>query len=172
MDSGGITVNAEEQKKRSIILGNYGTDYYYRTLVAYYGLGALPPQEAIYIDLKSDAAKQQLNGNYNYIIHFDKGRLPPAKAFWSLTVYDKERYLSKNDINRYAIGDRDSLKYNADGSLDIHIGHQKPGAAKVSNWLPAPADQFYLIFRIYVPKENYVKNRSVWKNPQLQKITE
>ena len=42
-----------------------------------------------------------------------------AEAFWSLTMYDKTGFQVANPINRFAIGDRDQLKYNPDGSLDL-----------------------------------------------------
>lgn len=152
------------------IVGDFATNYPLRASVAYYGLGALPQQEATYYDGKADAAGNPLDGKNNYVIHYAKGQLPPTQAFWSLTVYDKDRYLSQNPINRYAIGDRDKLKYNADGSLDIYVGHQQPEESKISNWLPAPDDVFYLTLRIYVPKESLVKDKSSWNNPLPRKI--
>ncbi|MFT4204144.1 MAG: DUF1254 domain-containing protein [Chitinophagaceae bacterium] len=169
----GVTsaVSDGENVKKNQLLGNFGSDYAYRFLVAVYGLGALPQEEAIYIGKKTDADGQSLYGNSDYIIHFDKGKLPPAKAFWSVTLYDKDRYLSQNEIGRYAIGDRDKLKFNADGSLDIYVGHKNPGADRAANWLPAPADNFYLITRIYVPDARYVKDRKFWKEPEVRKTT-
>lgn len=64
---------------------------------------------------------------------FDKGHLPPVQAFWSLTAYDKDGYFIVNPLDRYAIGDRDPLKLNPDGSLDICIQSQSPGPNRQSN---------------------------------------
>ncbi len=151
-------------------LGNFGTDYAFRFLVAVYGLGALPPEEAIYIDRKVDEQNISLNGENHYVVHFAKGELPPAKAFWSITLYNQDRYLSQNEIGRYAIGNRDALNFNADGSLDIYVGHERPSEEKLSNWLPAPDGSFYLITRIYVPQGRYLKDRNTWQHPNIQKI--
>ena len=73
------------------------------------------------------------------MLHFDKGQIPPADAFWSLTMYGEDQFFVANPINRYAIGDRDKLAFNADGSLDLYIQHESPGKDKEANWLPAPA---------------------------------
>ncbi len=73
------------------------------------------------------------------------------KAFWSLTIYSEDGYFTPNPLHRYAIGDRDALKFNADGSLDIYLQHNSPGAAKESNWLPVPADLFNVSLRMYWP---------------------
>jgi hypothetical protein len=70
---------------------------------------------------------------YTHVIHFDKGQTPPANAFWSITMYNAKQAFVANPINRYAIGDRDKLKFNADGSLDIYIQHDSPGKEKESN---------------------------------------
>ena len=59
-------------------------------------------------------------------------------AFWSVTMYDAEGFQAANSLNRFAIDDRDPLEYNADGSLDLYLQHQSPGADKETNWLPAP----------------------------------
>jgi hypothetical protein len=80
--------------------------------------------------------------------------LPPADAFWSVTMYNMpDFYLVANTINRYSIGDRTpGLKYNPDGSLDIYMQHDSPGPDKESNWLPAPEGDFRPILRMYQPR--------------------
>ncbi|MHC4617844.1 MAG: DUF1214 domain-containing protein [Planctomycetota bacterium] len=85
------------------------------------------------------------------MLHFDKGELPPVRGFWSLSMYDEQMYFVDNPIGRYAIGDRDKLKFNKDGSLDIYIQHASPGKDKESNWLPAPKGDFDLVLRTYWP---------------------
>jgi hypothetical protein len=77
--------------------------------------------------------------------------LPPVNAFWSLTLYDAEGFQVANELNRFAIGDRDDLASNDDGSLDIFIQHDKPEQGS-SNWLPAPTGEFTLCARLYYPK--------------------
>lgn len=52
---------------------------------------------------------------------------------------NQEGFQVANPLNRFAIGDRDDLKYNADGSLDLYLQHDNPGPGKESNWLPSPA---------------------------------
>ncbi|OAV76228.1 hypothetical protein Barb7_00117 [Bacteroidales bacterium Barb7] len=146
-------------------LGYFEKDYNWRAVVAYLGMGALTPEEATYFVGNFDSENQVLDGHNNYIIHFDSGKLPPAEAFWSLTIYDKDRYLSENPIKRYAIGDRDSLKYNADGSLDIYLTHQAPSKDKLANWLPVPNDIFSSNLRIFSPTPEFVKDQSTWQNP-------
>jgi hypothetical protein len=39
------------------------------------------------------------------VIHFPAGSLPPARYFWSLTMYDSDFSLVPNAINRYALAD-------------------------------------------------------------------
>lgn len=70
-------------------------------------------------------------------MHFPKGHLPPAEGFWSLTMYDKDYFFVENPLNRYSISARQNLKPNADGSVDLYIQNESPGADKEANWLPA-----------------------------------
>ena len=97
--------------------GNYGTDYDLRAIVCYGGLGANIPEDAVYPRSAVDVEGQPYDGANKYVLHFDKGKTPPVHAFWSLTMYDNDGYFIENPINRYAIGNRNPLKFNADSSL-------------------------------------------------------
>ena len=68
-------------------------------------------------------------------------------------MYDKDYFFVPNPLNRYSISARQDLKPNADGSVDLYIQNESPGADKESNWLPAPKDKFILMMRLYWPKE-------------------
>jgi len=135
-------------------MGNYGTDYNFRALVAYVGLGANLPLDAVYPNTTLDGEGNLLDSDSKYVLHFEKDQIPPAKAFWSLTLYNDQNFLADNSINRFALGDRDDLSFNADGSLDIYVQRENPGKTKYSNWLPTPSEgNFELTLRLYWPKE-------------------
>jgi hypothetical protein len=133
-------------------IGTYGTSYLQRASTALFGLGANVPEDSIYPISFTDSNGDPYNGSQRYILHFNKNEIPPVHAFWSLAMYDNEMYFTDNPINRYSIGDRDDLQFNNDGSLDIYIQHESPGAHKESNWLPAPEGVFDLVLRVYWPK--------------------
>lgn len=133
--------------------GIYGTDYLMRALVTAIGLGANRPQDAVYPTSRNDANDSDYNGANKYVIHFEKGQTPPVEGFWSITMYDSQYFFVANPINRYSISPRQNLKTNADGSTDIYIQNQSPGADKESNWLPAPTGKFILMLRMYWPSE-------------------
>ena len=102
-------------------------------------------------------------------MHFSKDKLPPVNAFWSITMYDHEGFQVANKANRFAIGDRDSLKYNKDGSLDIYIQSKSPGKSKESNWLPSPdKGELGITLRLYAPKPQALDGR--WVPPVIKKI--
>jgi hypothetical protein len=150
----------------NVKVGRYGTDYLARAGTARVGLGANPPEDAIYINSVADAAGQPLNGAIRYRMRFPAAALPPVQAFWSLTAYDQEGYFIPNPINRYAIGDRDPLKFNADGSLDLYIQSDSPGPDKESNWLPSGAGLLNLTIRLYWPQQAILDG--AWRPPALE----
>jgi hypothetical protein len=114
-----------------------------------------------------DAEGNPLTGKNGYTWHLAKEELPPVRAFWSLTLYDAEGFQVTNDLNRFAIGDRDDLRFNDDGSLDIIVQHQTP-AEGTSNWLPAPEGGFNLCARLYYPKDEALDG--TWRPPAIRKI--
>lgn len=148
-------------------IGSYGTDYLTRAVVALVGIGANLPEDAIYPTIFVDAANKPLDGTHNYRIHFDKNQIPPVHAFWSVTMYNAHSFLVPNVINRYALGDRDALHFNKDGSLDLYIQHTMPTKAHQANWLPAPQGRFNLTMRLYWPEQAVLNG--TWMPPAIQK---
>jgi hypothetical protein len=99
------------------------------------------------------------------VLRFAKGKLPPVDGFWSVTAYDIEGYFIPNSINRLAIGDRDKLAPNADGSVDLYIQANSPGKKKEANWLPVGKGPFTLLLRLYSPRENVLEG--AWSPPPV-----
>ena len=146
--------------------GKYGANYLQKAFIAAVGLGANLPQDAIYPMTNVDIDGQQLNGDNDYVIHFDKGKTPPVKGFWSLTMYSDELFFTENKLNRFSLSRRNDLKYNDDGSLDLYIQNASPGKEDESNWLPAPEGDFVLMFRFFWPEEAIIKGS--WKPPVVE----
>ena len=150
--------------------GIYGTDYLMRALVTAIGLGANRPQDAVYPTSETDPDRRKYNGANKYVMRFPKGQLPPVSGFWSLTMYNSDYFFVPNPINRYSLSARQKLKSNPDGSTDLYIQKDSPGADKESNWLPAPPGDFVLMLRMYWPNE---KSPSIingsWKIPPVKK---
>ncbi len=150
-------------------MGVYGNFYLKRAIVALTGLGANQPEDAIYPMNVCDADGKMMTGDQRYVLHFSKEEMPPADAFWSLTMYDAEGFQVANALNRFAIGDRDDLQYNADGSLDLYIQHDYPGKDRESNWLPSPANgDLGITLRLYAPKACVINGQ--WSPPAVQKV--
>ncbi len=150
------------------MIGRYGTNYMARAVTARIAVGANPAEDAVYITSSADATGHALNGSTRYRMHFDASDLPPVLAFWSITAYDKDGYFIANPINRYAIGDRDQLKFNPDGSLDLYIQSQDPGPDRQWNWLPSGDAAFNLTFRLYWPKPTVLTG--AWHPPALERL--
>ncbi len=148
-------------------IGNFGRDFLLRAYVSDAALGANVRQEAIYPVTDTDSRGRKLSGAYRYRLHFAPGKLPPVRAFWSLTMYGPDRFLVDNPIDRYAVGNRtEGLARHADGSLDVYI-QRDPPVGREANWLPAPAGPFSLALRLYVPKRSVLEDR--WPLPRLKR---
>ena len=134
-------------------IGTYGADYLSRAVIAYVGIGSNTIEDAVYPSALTDADGKPFSSDNRYVLHFNRDEIPPVRAFWSLTMYNERQVFAANPIDRYAIGDRDKLAFNPDGSLDLYIQRESPGQDKESNWLPAPASgPFTMNLRLYWPK--------------------
>ena len=143
-------------------IGDFGTEYTYRAMVALVGLGANTVDVAIYPKTTVDETGKALTGEKTYTLHFDT--LPPTMAggFWSVTAYGEDDFLIDNPIDRYCINDRSDFKLNADGTLDIVLSKEIP--ENVSNWLPVSDGEFHLFMRIYVPDMDAL---DTWQAPVI-----
>jgi hypothetical protein len=150
-------------------MGVYGNYYLKRAIVTQLGLGANLPEDAIYPLNLGDSEGKPLDGANNYAIHFDKDQIPPAEAFWSITLYDPEGFQVANPLNRFAVSSWMPFKYNSDGSLDLYFQNGSPGAGKEANWLPAPKGPFNLTMRLYAPKSDALTGK--WNPPPVTKTT-
>jgi len=149
-------------------IGAYGRNYLGRAIVATEALGANTRPETVYPIAVADVNGRPLSGRHRYTIRFPRGQLPPANAFWSVTIYNKQRYLVPNPIDRYAIGDRTKgLRRGRDGSLTIYVQHARPRGARAANWLPAPSGRFRLAMRIYEPRRSVLTGR--WLPPPIRR---
>ncbi|HEU0024002.1 MAG TPA: DUF1254 domain-containing protein [Thermoleophilaceae bacterium] len=150
-------------------IGDYGRNYLGRAVIAKFALGANTAPETVYPAAVTDGRGRALRGRHRYRVRFPRGKLPPAGAFWSLTLYTDDGYLYPNAARRYAIGDRTpGLRRGRDGSLTISIQHARPGGAAAANWLPAPRGLFRMIMRVYEPRRSILSGR--WKPPAIVRL--
>jgi hypothetical protein len=160
-------VNGWQMNLESI--GVYGDFYVKRAVVAMTGLGANQPDDAVYPLLLVDADDKPLDGHSNYVIHFDATGLPPVDGFWSVTMYDGDGFPVANPVNRFAIGDRDPLYFNADGSLDLFLQRDDPGGEREPNWLPTPEGPLGVTMRLYAPRPQILDG--TWAPPAVQRMS-
>jgi len=150
----------------------YAGNFTLRAAAAMAGIYGNDAVEALYPMLAADSDGQKLDTSVNrYTLTFPAGQLPPANAFWSVTMYDgKTQLLIENPINRYLINSPmlPDLKKNDDGSLTIYIQNDSPGKEREANWLPAPNAPPFIVMRIYWPKEAALNGS--WQPPAVQRI--
>jgi hypothetical protein len=147
-------------------------NYLYRYAGANMGIFGNSAEEANYIGYFVDKDGKPVDASkHDYTLHFDKGALPPADAFWSLTMYDgKNKLLVANPLNRYLINSRmlPDLKLDNEGGLTLYVQNKAPAKDLQSNWLPAPNGPFYGVLRLYLPKPEVTSGQ--WKMPLLTPV--
>jgi hypothetical protein len=147
----------------------YHGDWLLRAAAALAGIYGNDADEALYPLALVDRQGNTLNGHADaYTLTFPSDGLPPAAAFWSVTMYDaKSKLLVANPIDRYLINSAmlSALKKGADGSLTLYIQKDSPGADKEPNWLPAPNGDMFLVMRLYLPKPAAIRGQ--WQPPPI-----
>jgi len=129
----------------------------------------LPATEAVYPPVVTEDGSP-MNAQYDYVIQMDKDNLPPAKAFWSLTLYDSANgFFIPNDRKKYSVGENAGMKIDADGGIKIYVAAEKPTGVPEENWLPINRqdENLDIILRIYVPDIEKFKS---WPVPKAAKI--
>jgi hypothetical protein len=147
----------------------FGTDYFTRTAVARSNIFVNRREETKYFYQDLDAGGARLNGSNRYTVRFGKDQLPPARGFWSLTLYNEHHFFHPNDQHRYSLGTKSkTLQPNTDGSLTLHISTHPPEDGDLPNWLPAPDEDFSLYLRAYWPEAELLDGR--WTPPPVEKL--
>jgi len=152
-------------------IGNYGINYLLRAKTAFYLLGANIPADAVYVGASTDSTGDPLDGGHRYVMRFGPHSLPPARAFWSVTAYDADGYLIPNEAQKYAVGNRDPLCHDQDGTVPLIIQHQPPDDFWRGNWLPAPPAgvAFNLTLRLYWPCAAALDG--AWTPPSIERLS-
>ncbi|HEX4894652.1 MAG TPA: DUF1254 domain-containing protein [Hyphomicrobiaceae bacterium] len=143
-------------------------NYLHRMAGAVIGIYGNSKEEATYPFFSSGSDGKPLDGSKRYTVRFAPGQLPPAKAFWSLTMYKMpESLLVENPINRYLLNSPmlPQFKKDADGGYTFYVQNESPGKDKEANWLPAPKGPFLVVCRIYWPSEAALAGK--WKQPPM-----
>ena len=147
----------------------WGTDYLNRTAVSKSSMYQNTAAETQYNLRELDSEGKLLDGNNQYSVTFAKGGVPPVKGFWSLTLYNDQKFFFPNALNRFSLGTKNkTLKYAPDGSLTLYLGAKSPGQEHEANWIPAPAGDFSLILRLYWPDASVLDGS--WRPPQIQRV--
>ena len=129
----------------------------------------LPATEAVYPPVATKDG-QPMNEQHDYVIRMTKDQLPPAKAFWSMTLYDSANgFFIPNDRKKYSVGENGGIKLNADGGIDVYVAAEKPKSVPDENWLPINRkdENLDVILRIYMPDLDKFKT---WNAPKAEKI--
>jgi hypothetical protein len=155
-------------------LGQYGTNYTKRAVVAAFGWPANLQDDAVYPYTTVDSKGQKLTGAGKYTLTFAKGETPPVRGFWSITMYmvdDTGWWFVPNALNKFTVSERNKLKYNPDGSVTLYFQNESPGEGKQANWLPAPTGEFIPMLRMYWPKETPPSILDgTWKPPAVKEV--
>ncbi|MDX1370761.1 DUF1254 domain-containing protein [Pseudomonas sp.] len=146
-------------------------NYLFRMAGAVLGIWGTSAEENIFPSYAVDAEGQPLDGAHNYTLRFEPGQLPPARAFWSLTMYElPESLLVANPLDRYLLNSPmlDDFVRDDDGGITFYLQQESPGKELEPNWLPTPAGPFYAVMRIYWPKPEALDG--TWKLPLLERV--
>jgi hypothetical protein len=129
----------------------------------------IPQEEAVYPQVATSDG-EQMNALNDYVVRMAKDELPPAGAFWSLTLYDLDQgFFIPNDRKKYSVGENGGMKLNQDGGIEIYIAAEKPNGVPEENWLPIERKDLDLSpqLRVYVPDLERMKT---WTPPEAERI--
>jgi hypothetical protein len=164
------SISETEAEMRSLIFQPKGkTSLEAVVAVSIAGPIGIPQEEAVYPQVEV-VDGEQMNAMNDYVIRMTAEELPPAGAFWSLTLYDRDqRFFIPNDLKKYSVGANSGMQLNADGGIEIFIAVEKPEGVPEDNWLPIKRGDLDLSpqLRVYVPDLEAMKT---WVAPKAEKL--
>ena len=144
-------------------LNEAGLDSLSRAARAFTSLGAPAREDLLALVCDRDDRGWPLSGADRYRLHFPRDALPPANAFWRLSVC-----ATSTTERARGLGDRSDLAPNPDGSLDILVQHAPPAPDQIRNWLQAPPGEWMLVMRLHNPRpEAFAKT---WRVPAVDRV--
>jgi hypothetical protein len=129
----------------------------------------LPASEAVYPAIAT-ADGAPMNARNDYVIRMTRDQMPPAKAFWSVTLYDlKNGFFIPNDRKKYSVGRNAGMKMDKDGGIAIYIAAEKPRGVPEENWLPIERkdEDLSVILRLYAPD---LERFEAWTPPRAEQL--
>jgi hypothetical protein len=112
-----------------------------------------------------------MNALHDYEIVIEAKDMPPARAFWSATLYDLENgFFIPNTRKKYSVGENAGFKLNEDGGIRIVIAAEKPPGVPEENWLPINRGDYDIdvLMRLYVPN---LEAFTIWSPPTARRLT-
>lgn len=156
----------------TMVIGNYGDNYFIRSAANRIGIWANSSSEVIYFVNARDAKGKYYNGSNTYVLDFPADALPQSvvDGYWSVILVDIPNFrVTPNELERYNFNSYSDLKFEKDGSLRIYVSAKQPQGVAQSNWLPAPAGKmFSLTLRAYIPQT--VVKQGDWFPPAVKKL--
>lgn len=147
-----------------------GTDYLGRAVGVANDIFGDDPQQVMYYPYAADPSGAPADGSkHAYTITFRPNATPPARYFWSVTMYGANHFLVPNPLNRYVLGSHPPQpRADPDGSITLYLQRNPPPAERRANWLPAPNGEFYALLRVYGPNQDEISR--LWRPPPLKRV--
>jgi hypothetical protein len=130
----------------------------------------VPAHQAVYPPIVTSDG-EPMNAQHDYVIRMSNEEIPPARAFWSVTLYDSEKgFFIPNDRKKYSVGQNAGMKLNEDGGIEIYVATEQPPGVPAENWLPINRkdEALDIIMRIYSPD---LEQMETWSAPKAEKLT-
>jgi hypothetical protein len=148
-----INVLAASHKGMSDMFGDKKTlNPIHHLMGAAYGWGGNPRDAAMY----DSVTPEKRDGKTPYFLHVKD---VPVNGFWSVTVYNQDGFMQKNDLNIYSYNNV-TAKKDEDGGITIHFG----GDPNSTNYVPIIPGWNYTV-RMYQPKQELLDGSWTFPKP-------
>lgn len=129
----------------------------------------VPAEQAVYPPIVTEDGAP-MNAMFDYEIVMGPEEMPPAKAFWSTTLYDNANgFFIPNDQFKYSVGENAGFQLDEKGGIRIVIAAERPEGVPEANWLPINRgdEDIDIIMRVYAPDLERFAN---WTAPIARKL--